>query len=189
MGTMSVQETAAASPLYANHRTAQRLLTLALCALLMSLSCLGCAGSSSERSDWRLNESAVLEEWRVTVLSVSVLPQDPYRQPADGHVFVAVQFRLENRSTQTRYVMPERQMALLDGDGQVYAPHAKAAVVAARTLHWLIPEGEFPAGAAAEGTTSFQVPIGAQGLRWVFRTSLFPGAPTVTFSLGDAAQP
>jgi hypothetical protein len=167
---------------------AQRLLAAALCVLLCTC-CLGRATPSADRTEKQLGETAELVGWRVTVLSVTALPEDPYRQSPDGHMFVAVELRLENDSQRLRYVMPERQMTLLDGAGHAYTPNRKAAVIAARALQWLIPEGEFLPGAVAEGATSYQVPLSARNLRWVFRAALRPGAPTLTFALGDAPRP
>jgi hypothetical protein len=171
------------------HSAARRLLSAVLCSLLVGTFCLACSGLSAERAEWQLNETVQSQGWRVTVFSMSALPDDPYRRPLDGHTFVAVQLKIENISQEIRYVMPEQQMTLVDGQGQTYALDYEAAVVAARTLDWLIPEGEFVPGAAAHGATSYQIPLGACDLRWVFRTTLPPGAPTVTFALGDAPQP
>jgi hypothetical protein len=136
-----------------------------------------------------MTERAVLDDWQVTVHALSTLPPDRYRKPADGRTFVAVQLTLQNAAALNRYVMPERQMVLVDGEGQVYAPDQDAAVIAARIHSWLIPEGAFPPGATAQGAVSYQIPLGAQDLRWVFHAALYPGAPTVTFALGDAPQP
>jgi hypothetical protein len=167
----------------------RRVLYAALCWLLVSMCCLGCTASSHPATEWQLNKSAQSEGWRVTVLSLSALPADPYRQPLDGHIYVAVQLKLENESPRTRYVMPEQQMTLFDGGNNPYSPDPQAAVIAARALHWLIPEGEFAPGAVGQGAISYQVPIGTQDLRWVFRTNLYPRAATVTFVLGDAPRP
>jgi len=167
----------------------RRFLYAALCWLLVSMCCLGCTASSDPATEGQLNESAQSEGWRVTVISLWALPADTYRQPLDGHIYVAVQLKLENESPQTRYVMPKQQMTLFDGDAHAYEPDPEAAVIAARALHWLIPEGEFAPGAVGKGAISYQVPIGTQDLRWVFRTNLYPGAATVTFVLGDAPRP
>jgi len=157
-----------------------------LCGLLISMWCLSCTGSSDPGIEWQLGQSPESEGWRVTVHSLSPLPNDPYRQPSNGRVFVAVQLTLENHSPRIRYVMPEQQMILVDGDNHAYAPDREAAVIAARTLGWLIPEGEFPPGAIGKGAISYQIPIGTKDLRWVFHTALCPAAPTMTFALGDA---
>jgi hypothetical protein len=193
MKTMNPQEPGGAmrrvSSAVTRRAAAYRLLSATLCALLTGSCCLGCARSSGDEIEWQANESVESEGWRVTVLSVSALHPDSYRRPLDGHMFVAVQLKLENNSPHIRYVMPEQQITLLDGEGRAYQLDRQAAVIAARALHWLIPEGEFPPGAVAEGATSYQVPLGARDLRCVFRTALHPGAPRVTFALGDVPKP
>jgi len=177
------------TPADARLQSGCRLLTAALGALLLAISCLGCAPRRPPEAHWHVNESAESQGWRVSVAGLATLPPDPHRRPQDGHAFVSVHLRLENETTATRYVMPERQMTLLDGDGHVYAPDRDAAVVAARAFQWLIPEGAFPPGAIAEGAVSYQIPLAAQDVRWVFRTSLLPGAQSITFLLGDMPWP
>jgi hypothetical protein len=125
----------------------------------------------------------------VTVHSFTELPADDWRQPAPGHVLCAVEVRLENRSDQIRFFMPEKQMTLVDAQGRSYALDHTARVVAAKTRGWLVPEGELSVSEIAHGAAAYQIPTQAGGVRWVFRSNLFPWAPQVIVFLGEPSTP
>jgi hypothetical protein len=129
-----------------------------------------------------------VDGWRVTVHRLYVLPPDQWRQAAPGHALCAVEVTLENLSDQIRFFMPEKQMTLIDQNGKSYALDHTAGVVAARTYGWTVPDGEMSPGEKAHGAATYQIPADAGQLRWLFRSSLFPWAPNLTFALGDAPQ-
>ncbi len=148
-----------------------------------------CARSAEPAHLFAVDQTAPIDGWRVTVHSFVTLPAEQWRQPAQGHVFCAVELTLENTSGSIRYVMPEKQMLLVDQDGRTYAPDHDAAVTAARARQWLVPEGELSIGGKTHGATAYQIPTDTQDLRWIFRTSLLPWAKTTTFVLGDLPNP
>ena len=164
-----------------------RLAGMILTALVLTSA--ACARRPQPAHLFAVDQTVPVDGWRVTVHSFVTLPAEQWRQPAQGHVFCAVELTLENTSGSIRYVMPERQMLLVDQDGRTYAPDHDAAVTAARSRQWLQPEGELGIGAKTHGATAYQIPTDTQGLRWVFRSSLLPWAKTTTFALGDSPQP
>ena len=129
-----------------------------------------------------------VDGWRVTVHDLYVLPPDPWRQPAPGYVYCAVEITLENLSGQIRFFMPEKQMTLVDQDDRSYTLDHTAGVVAARTHGWTVPDGEMSLGEEAHGAATYQIPSDSGELRWLFRSSLFPRAPSLTFMLGELTQ-
>ncbi len=129
-----------------------------------------------------------MDGWRVTVHNFLVLPPAEWRPPAPGHVFCAVEVTLENLSGQIRFFMPEKQMTLVDQDGTSYALDHTGGVVAARTYGWTVPDGEMSVGESAHGAATYQIPSDSGELRWLFRSSLFPWAPNLTFVLGELPQ-
>jgi hypothetical protein len=162
------------------------------CALLVAallLATAACARPPASEVLWAVGQTAKVDGWRVTVHSFSVLPADEWRQPASGHIFCAVELTLENSSGQIRYVMPERQMLLIDRVGRTYAPDRDAGVIAARSRQWLVPEGEFRVGEKAHGAVAYQIPDVSAKLHWAFRSNLWPWARRVTFGLGELQQP
>jgi hypothetical protein len=158
-------------------------------AFALVLLTMACTRPNATEQLWAVGQTAEVDGWRVTVHSFSSLPADEWRQPADGQIFCALELTLENSSEQIRYVMPEKQMMLLGADGRNYAPDHDAAVIAARSRQWLAVEGEFGVAEKSHGAAAYQIPNESQGMRWVFRTSLFPWAPKVTFVLRELSQP
>jgi hypothetical protein len=167
----------------------QLMLASTMLSTALILLTVACARPQTTEHLWAIGQTAEVDGWRVTVHSFSTLPADEWRRPERGQLFCTVELTLENRSGQIRYVMPEKQMMLLDGDGRSYAPDRNAALITARSRQWLVPEGEFSVGQKAHGAAAYQIPSGSQGVRWVFRSSLFPWARKATFVLGDLAQP
>ena len=161
--------------------------SVVLCIGIIVLS-VACAGQRNVGQLYAISQTAGVDGWRVTVHSFCTLPPDQWHQPAEGHVFCAVELTLENSSGKIRYIMPEKQMILLDSDGRRYAPHHTAAVVTARQRQWIAPEGEMSIGERAHGAVSYQIPRDARGLRWLFRSGLFPWSASVTFVLGEVPQ-
>ena len=152
--------------------------------ILIALS-VACARQYGTGYLFGIGQTAEVDGWQVTVHSFSVLPADPWHQAAVGQVFCAVELTLENNSGQIRFVMPEKQMILLDGNGQAYAPDRNAAVVAARSRQWIVPEGELSIGERAHGAAAYQIPGGSKGMCWIFRSNLFPWARSVAFVVGE----
>lgn len=157
---------------------------LYLCCLLLALT--GCRRAPAVTA--ALGEAAEVDGWRVTVHSAGTVTPDPYHPPEPGHVFFSVELTLENRSGAIRFFMPEKQMRLVDASGTAYPVHPTAAVAVARQSGWVAPDGEMSAGEEAHGAASYQVPEGAQGLRWVLTSGLLPGSPTIEVPVGDAAR-
>jgi hypothetical protein len=163
--------------------TKLRLAGIVLTALVLTSA--ACARTPQTAHLFAADKTAAIDGWRVTVHSFVTLPAEQWRQPAQDYVFCAVELTLENTSGRIRYVMPEKQMLLVDRDGRTYAPDHDAAVTAARARQWLLPEGELSVGGKTHGATAYQIPTDTQDLRWVFRTGLLPWAKTATFALGD----
>ncbi|MBC7260596.1 MAG: DUF4352 domain-containing protein [Chloroflexi bacterium] len=153
----------------------------------MILVCLSvaCTRQPTVEHHYALGETAEVDGWQITVHSFSILPPDPWHQPQGGYVFCAVELTLQNASGQIRYVMPEKQMTLLDGDGHAYALDSSASVMAARLHNWFAPQGGFEPDQKAYGAAAYQVPANAQNLRWVFRGGLLPWSSSAVFVLGD----
>ena len=156
---------------------------VALLAVALLLSC--CGHSPVLRPRYAPDQTAELQGWRITVHGLTALPADPLRQPTPGHQLYAVELTLENTDQRIRYVMPERQMAILDDSGRSFAPDYIAEVVAARTQGWTVPAGEIKSGQKAYGAASYQIPDSSRELRWVFCAGLLPWAPSVVFELGE----
>ncbi|UCC76933.1 MAG: DUF4352 domain-containing protein [Anaerolineales bacterium] len=167
--------------------TKHRLAGVVFTALVLTSA--ACARPPQTAHLFAVGQTATTDGWRVTVHSFVPLSAEEWRQPAQGHVFCAVELTLENTSGSIRYVMPEKQMLLVDQDGQTHAPYHDAAVTAARVRQWLLPQGELGIGGKTHGATAYQIPTDTQDLRWVFRTSLLPWAKTTTFALGGLPHP
>jgi hypothetical protein len=161
-------------------------MSLLLLALVM-LSCCTCAGQRDGGELFAIGQSVDVDGWRITVHSLSVLPTDEWRQPAEGQVLCAVELTLENRSNHIRFFMPEKQMVLVDSAGRAHALDHDASVMAARARQWTAPSGEMSPGEVAYGAAAYQLPAGLEA-RWVFRSSLLPWARRSTFALGAIPQ-
>lgn len=133
---------------------------------------------------YTVGETAKVDGWQVTVHSFSILPADPWHQPLKGHVLCAVEVTLQNKSGKILYVMPEKQMTLLDGENRAYALDSRASVMAARLHNWFVPQGGLEPGQEVHGAAAYQVPANAQDLRWIFRGGLIPWSHSVLFVLG-----
>jgi hypothetical protein len=171
------------------HGHTKAVLRSALLVAAILLASAACARPPASEVLWAVGQTAKVDGWLVTVHSFSVLPADEWRQPATGHIFCAVELTLENSSGQIRYVMPEKQMLLIDRVGRSYALDRDAGVIAARSRQWLVPEGEFHGGEEAHGSVTYQIPDGSDKLHWAFRSSLWPWARSVTFGLENPQQP
>ncbi|MBM4429498.1 MAG: DUF4352 domain-containing protein [Chloroflexi bacterium] len=152
------------------------------------LLCTTCARQQTTGELPGIGQAMDIDGWQITVHSLHLLPTDDWRQPAAGQVFCAVELTLENHSNQIRFFMPEKQMLLLDSEGRAYALNHNASVMAARARQWTAPSGEMSVGEVAYGAAAYQLPAGSQGVRWVFRSNLFPWSPSITFVLGDVPQ-
>ncbi len=157
-----------------------------------ALLCLGlvlllaaCTARSTTEPLYALGETAEVDGWQVTVHGFSLVAGDSWRQPTAGHVFCAVELTLKNTSSQIRFVMPERQMQLLTASNHGYGPDYEAGVMAARSRQWFVPEGEVDGGIELHGAAAYEIPNDSQGLRWVFRSGLFPWSKRVVFALGE----
>ncbi len=156
--------------------------TVAIVLMLLWSSCTRPPGTDKWYSP---GQTVELDGWRVTVHDLYVLPPDQWRQPAPGYVYCAVEVTLENVSGQIRFFMPEKQMTLVDQDDNSYTLDPTAGVVAARTHGWTVPDGEMSGDEEAHGAATYQIPSDSGGLRWLFRSSLLPWAPKLTFALGE----
>jgi hypothetical protein len=172
-------------PMY--HRPWALAMTALLCGAVV-LMAVACAPPRTAGTRYGIGQTAEVNGWRVIVHSFALLPDAQDRQPNPDHVFCAVEVTLENLNSKIRFFMPERQMLLRDASGTVYELDHNASVVAARSRQWMVPEGEMGAEETAQGAASYQVPATAEGLSWIFRSSLFPWAATLTFDLGAAPR-
>jgi len=169
-------------PLPHNTKTILKNALLGMVIILLSTAC---AGQQATRRQYAVGETAEVNGWHITVHSFSILPTDRWHQPTEGCVFCAVELTLENHSRQIRFFMPEKQMLLVHGDRRAHSLDHSAGVLTARVLNWTVPDGEMSIGESAHGAAAYEIPSSATGLRWVFRSSLFPWSPKVTFALGE----
>ena len=151
-------------------------------ALLLALAA---CGKSPEAQPYAVGQTAEIDGWKITVHSLAPLAGDEWHQPADGHVFCAVELTLENTSGRIRYFMPEKQIELLDAANHSFAISRDAGLMAARLRQWYIPQGEVGVGKALHGAAAYEVPAGSRDLRWTFRAGLLPWSKTVVFALGE----
>lgn len=143
-----------------------------------------CAKQPTTKHLYTVGETAEADGWQVTVHSFSILPADPWHQPKEGYVLCAVEVTLRNRSGKILYVMPEKQMTLLNGENRAYVLDSQANVMAARLHNWFVPQGGLEPGQEVHGAAAYQVPADAQDLRWAFRAGLMPWSHSVLFFLG-----
>ncbi len=153
-------------------------------ALILALA--ACEKPPTTQQAYAVGQPAELDGWKITVHGLSRLEGDDWHQPADGHIFCAVELTLENTTGRIRYVMAEKQTQLLDSAKHPYAASRDAGVMAARSRQWYPPQGEVGVGKVLHGATAYEIPADAQGLRWTFRTGLLPWSKTVVFALGNA---
>jgi Domain of unknown function (DUF4352) len=153
--------------------------------LALMLALATCAKPTATQQMVAVGQTAEVEGWRITVHGLSRVEGDEWHQPADGHIFCAVELTLENASGRIRYVMAEKQMQLLDAANHPYAAGRDAGVMVARSRQWYVPQGEVGVGQVLHGAAAYEMPADARGLRWTFRASLLPWAKTVVFALGD----
>nr|MBC7245125.1 DUF4352 domain-containing protein [Chloroflexota bacterium] len=158
-----------------------------LCLLLLFVS-VACAKQYDTEHLYTLGQTAEIDDWLVTVHSFSILPADQWHQPQESQVLCAVELTLQNNSRQIRYIMPEKQMMLLDRNNHAYVLDSSASVMAGRLHNWFVPQGGFDAGQKVYGAAAYQVPANAQHIRWVFRSGLLPWSGSVTFVLGDLSK-
>lgn len=146
--------------------------TRLLTALLLTLVLAACSPRQPTVVNLAPGATVEMEGWKLTVKSVRWLAADAYRKPSAGHGFLAVEITLENTTDGIRYIMPERQMLLLDPQGNELQPHPTAGVLAAREQGWLVVQGEIGPGQSVAGAVSYEAPLGLSGWRWVFRPRL-----------------
>jgi hypothetical protein len=152
-------------------------------ALILALA--ACAKPPAAQETYAVGQTAEVDGWKITVHGLFPVEGDEWHQPADGHIFCAVELTLENTSDRIRYVMAEKQMQLLDAANHPYAAGRDAGVMAARSRQWYVPQGEVGVGKVLHGAAAYEIPADARGLRWTLRTGLLPWSKTVTFALGD----
>jgi hypothetical protein len=94
-------------------------------------------------------------------------PGDSYNQPESGNEFVLVNVTITNRGSETAFVSSIIQMALRDSTGVSYDVDIAASLIGSG-----LPEGEVAPGATLSGDVGFQVPLGANGLIFIFSDSM-----------------
>ncbi len=153
--------------------------------LALMLALATCGKPPTTQQAVAVGQTAELDGWKITVHGLFRVEGDEWHQPAVGHIFCAVELTLENTSGRIRYVMPEKQMQLLDGANHAYATGRDAGVMAARSRQWYVPQGEVGVGKVLHGAAAYEIPADLHELRWTFRTGLLPWSKTVVFALGD----
>lgn len=153
------------------------------------LSSAACARTALEPQVYGLGQTTTVDGWQVTVHSFSTVPGDQWRQPSEGAVFCAVELTLKNVSNRIRFIMPERQMQLLDSSGRSLSLDYHAGVMTARLRNWFVPQGAIEPGQEMHGAAAYQIRAGSSGLRWVFRSGLFPWARKVVFLIEQPLPP
>ena len=169
-------------------RTQQRHLYFALCTLLylvLTLAVVACGKSPATQQPYAVGQTAEVDGWKITVHGLFLLPADEWHQPEDGNVFCAVELTLENAGGRIRYVMPEKQIRLLDEAKRVIPADHEAGLMAARSRQWYVPQGEVGDGKIPHGALAYQIPAGSRDLSWTFRSGLLPWSKTVVFALGE----
>lgn len=158
-----------------------------LCVVL-ALALAGCRQASASPHTYAPGETAEVNGWKITVHGLAPVEADEWHQPAAGHIFVAVELTLENTSGRIRYMMPEKQMHLLDAAGHRISIGRQAGVMAARSRQWYVPQGEVQAGEVLHGAAAYEIPADSRELRWTCRGGLLPWSNSVVFALGELPQ-
>ncbi|MGQ9492550.1 MAG: DUF4352 domain-containing protein [Anaerolineae bacterium] len=161
------------------------ILAKALFFLFLLVLFVACTKQYTTEHLYTLGQTAEIEGWRVMVHSFTILPPDQWHQPQGGQVLCAVELTLQNDSQRIRYIMPEKQMTLLDVNNRTYVLDSNASVMAARLHNWFVPQGGFDVGQRVYGAAAYQIPANAQQIRWVFHSGLWPWSGKVIFVLGD----
>jgi predicted small lipoprotein YifL len=107
----------------------------------------------------------------LTVTGVEAPEGDQFFTPEAGNQFLIVRATFENSGSTAQPVSSLLQMSLLDEAGNSYDLDLIATVLAEQTL-----DGEVPAGGSLSGGAGFQVPVGTQGLVFVYNP-LIDGTP------------
>jgi predicted small lipoprotein YifL len=107
----------------------------------------------------------------MTVTGVELPEGNEFFTPEAGNQFLIVRATFTNSGSQGQPVSSLLQMSLLDEAGNSYDLDLIATVLAEQTL-----DGEIPAGGSLSGGAGFQVPIGTQGLIFVYNP-LIDGTP------------
>ncbi len=164
------------------HRTCVLTLLLAIGLGLAS----SCTNSHKASPPHAVGEAVQVDGWTVTVLGYHNLPVDTSYPPESDQDYVVVHLAIENSTGHIRYLMFERQMALV-GEEDSQAPHGRAGVVAARTKGWFPVDGEFQPGQVVRGAASYQVKTAeaSKPRTWRFAAGLLPWSSIVTFDLGE----
>ena len=155
------------------------------CGFILVFLAIACVKQPSTEHLYALGETAEVDGWQITVHSFSTLAPDQWHQPPEGYALCAVELTLQNSSGRIRYVMPEKQMTLLDGNSRSYTLDSQASVMAARWHNWFVPQGGIEVGQKVYGAAAYQIPANAQNLRWVFRSGLLPWSRSAVFVLGN----
>jgi len=157
--------------------------------LVLALTLVACGQASTSPHLHVIGETAEVDGWKITVHGLYLVEADEWHQPAADHIFVAVELTLENTSDRIRYMMPEKQMYLLDAAGNTFSTARQAGVMVARSRQWYIPQGEVEVGQVLHGAAAYEIPLDSRDLRWTCRSGLLPWAKSVVFVLGDVPQP
>ncbi len=157
--------------------------------LVLALALVACGQASTSSQTYAPGETAEVDGWKITVHGLYPVEADEWHRPATGHIFVAVELTLENTSDRIRYMMPEKQMHLLDTAGHAISTSRQAGVLAARSRQWYVPQGEVEVGEVLHGAAAFEIPADSRDLRWTCRSGLLPWARSVVFALGHIPQP
>ncbi len=116
----------------------------------------------------------------LVILGWQNVPEDDFATPDDGKKFIAVDMVIVNQSDEAVSISTMLQMALKDETGQNYPVDFMAGMAIDESS----VDGELAPGERVRGKIGFQVPIEAQGLKFVFDESLF-GSGKSFINLGN----
>lgn len=119
-----------------------------------------------------VGEPAEVNNLRLTVNGVSFPPGQQFAMPNEGNQFVVVDLSLENIGATPQSISSVLQMKLKDDTGQIYGADLMGPVISGIES----PDGEIAPGETWTRPVTFQTPLDAAGLTFVFDGDLISGA-------------
>lgn len=123
----------------------------------------------TEMTTFEVGDIIEIGDLGLVVNEVTFPAGDDFNQPDDGKKFITVDLSITNNSDSAQAISSILQMQLKDSTGQSYDVDLIASVAAGGAS----PEGELAPGETLRGQVSFQVPVDAQGLVFVFDGDVF----------------
>ena len=137
------------------------------------------SGSGSSANTFKIGDQVQAGKWIVTVHGVKnpYTSSNQFISPSAGNVYVVVDVEVKNTDSKTQTLSSLLSFSLKDSANKTYDESLPVDTAGAK-----IPEGDIAAGESLRGNVAFEVPSGAKGLSFVFKSSAFGGA-TATIAL------